>query len=133
MARFAILNATNVVLNLVEADASWRPGTGLTTRDAGEAQIGGRWTGTEWEAPPAQPVPVPAAITPLQARRALRAAGMLAGVNAYLATRSEGEREAWEYCIEVQRDDAMITQAAAALGVSSAQMDDLFRAGALIV
>lgn len=74
----------------------------------------------------------PASVTPLQARRALRAAGMLAGVNAYLATRSDEEREAWEYCIEVRRDDAMIVGAGAALGVSVAQMDDMFRLAATL-
>ncbi len=71
-------------------------------------------------------------ITPLQARRALRAAGLLGAVSAYMATQSEEAQEAWEYCVEVRRDDPMILGAGAALGVGEAQMDGLFRTAALL-
>lgn len=82
--------------------------------------------------PPAPPAPVPEAITPLQARRALRAADLLDAVNAWIATQSDDAQEAWEYCIEVRRDDALIAGAQAALGLTDEQVDDLFRAGAAL-
>jgi hypothetical protein len=82
--------------------------------------------------PPAPPAPVPEAITPLQARRALRAAGLLDAVNAWIATQPADAQDAWEYCIEVRRDSPFIAGAQAALGLTSQQVDDLFRAGAAL-
>lgn len=77
--------------------------------------------------------PPPATITPLQARRALRAAGLLGAVNAWIAAQSEEVQEAWEYCVEVRRDDALIVGAAAALGLTGEQIDDLFRTASGII
>lgn len=77
--------------------------------------------------------PPPLSITPLQARRALRAAGLLGAVNGWIANQAEEVQEAWEYCVEVRRDDALIAGAAAALGLTEAQVDDLFRTAAGIV
>ncbi len=90
----------------------------------------------EWEAgggviepyvPP--PAPVPQSMSPLQARRALRAAGLKAAVDAYVATLPEEEQEAWEYATEVRRDNEVIAAGAAALGLSAEQVDDIFRLG----
>lgn len=93
------------------------------------------WASMEIEAPAGMPVlgqraPAPLSITPLQARRALRAVGLLPAVSAFVASQPEEVQEAWEYCVEVRRDDPIITAAASALGMTSAQIDDLFRAGA---
>jgi len=88
------------------------------------------WSGVpRVEAVPAPPA-VPATITPLQARRALRAAGLHAAVAAHMAGQPEEAQEAWEYCVEVRRDDPMILNAQVALGITGAQMDTLFRAAA---
>lgn len=125
---YAVLDAEGIVLSIPAAEAAWEPGTGLTKREAtAETQIGGRWTGSAWVARVVV-VPVPQTITPLQARRALRAAGLLAAVNAFIAGQSEEIQEAWEYCVEMRRDDPLISGAQAALGLTDAQMDDLFRA-----
>jgi hypothetical protein len=130
--RSAILDAGNHVTNIAVADASWQPGGGLTKQEATEGcVIGARWTGSGW-APPVVILPVTAAITPLQARRALRAAGLLDAVNAWIATQNDDAQEAWEYCVEVRRDDALIAGAQAALGFTAAQVDALFCAGATL-
>jgi hypothetical protein len=127
--RYAVLDANSVVINIAVADATWEPGEGLTKREAGEGcVIGGRWTGTSWELPVVV-VPVPEAITPLQARRALRAAGLLDSVNAWIATQPDDAQEAWEYCIEVRRDSPLIAGAQSELGLTSEQVDELFRTG----
>jgi hypothetical protein len=42
-------------------------------------------------------------------------------------------QEAWEYCVEVRRDNALIAGAQAALGLTAAQIDELFRDAAEIV
>jgi hypothetical protein len=75
---------------------------------------------------------VPASITPLQARRALRAADLLDAVNAWIATQPDDAQEAWEYCIEVRRDSPLIAGAQEGLGLTDEQVDDLFRAGAAL-
>lgn len=76
--------------------------------------------------------PVPVSVTPLQARKALRAAGLKAAADAFIATLAEEEREEWDYAIEVRRDNAIIAKAAAHLGLSAAAVDDLFRAAAAL-
>jgi len=73
---------------------------------------------------------VPDAVTPLQMRKALRAAGLRPQVDGYVATLSEEAREAWEYCVEIRRDDPFIASAADALGMTADQRDDLFRLAA---
>lgn len=79
------------------------------------------------------PAPVPALVTALQARRALRAAGLTAAVETYLDTDQTGAlREDWEFATELPRDDAMIEAARVALQMTPAQMDDLFRLAATL-
>ena len=74
---------------------------------------------------PPPPV-VPQSVTPLQARRALLAAGLLDDVEAYVALQDQAVRLAWDYALEVRRDNAIIVAAAAALGWSAQQLDQLF-------
>jgi hypothetical protein len=76
--------------------------------------------------------PPPQIMTPLQARRALRAADLLDAVNAWIATQPDDAQEAWEYCIEVRRDSPLIAGAQAGLSLTPEQVDDLFRAGAAL-
>jgi hypothetical protein len=78
------------------------------------------------------PVPVPTSVTPLQMRKALRAAGLKAQADAYLATLPEEAQEEWEFCISVNRDNAFIASAVTALGMSKEQADDLFRLAATL-
>ena len=88
-----------------------------------------RFDGTAW-APP--PQPVPQAVTPLQARRALLAAGLLDAVTAMVAAAPPEARMAWEYATAVQRDDPTLAALAARMALSPAQVDDLFRAAAAL-
>ena len=74
-----------------------------------------------------QPDPAPPTVSPLQMRRALRAAGLKPQVDAYVLTLDEEAREAWEYATEVRRNNALIAAAGAALGKTDAELDDLFR------
>lgn len=84
----------------------------------------------EWAAAAAAPAPVPAAVTPLQMRRALRAAGLKAAVDTMVAQMDEEAREAWEYSVTIPRDHPLIATAAQQLNMTGAQVDDLFRAAA---
>lgn len=84
----------------------------------------------EWEANAAAPAPVPAAVTPAQARLALEAAGLLATVEAMVDSLGPSARTRWDYGITVPRNDPLIALAAQQLNLTDAQMDDLFRAAA---
>jgi hypothetical protein len=77
--------------------------------------------------------PVPETITPLQARKAIRAAGLKPVVDQYVASLSEEQREEWEYCIEVRRHNGLVSEALTLLGYSEAQKDDIFRLGATFI
>lgn len=79
--------------------------------------------------------PVPEVITPRQAKIALLQAGLLDDVEAAVAaipdetTRRIAQVE-WEYAQEVRRDWPLLVQVAAQMGLTDAQVDELFRAGA---
>ncbi len=79
---------------------------------------------------------VPAAVTMRQARLALLASGYLAAVDAAIAAMPGGEggaaRIEWEYALAVERGSALVAGMASALGLTSAQLDDLFVAAAAI-
>lgn len=69
-------------------------------------------------------------ISPRQARLALLQAGLLDAVETYIATQPRAVQVEWEYANEIRRDHALLTDAAAALGLSEAQLDELFIAAA---
>lgn len=72
---------------------------------------------------------IPVSMSPLQARKALRASGLHDSVEGFVATLSDEEREAWEYATTIERDNSVIEKGRVALGMSQAQIDDLFRLG----
>lgn len=75
---------------------------------------------------------VPAVVSARQARLALIGAGLLDAVETAVAGLSSAHRVEWEYATEVHRDHALIADLATALDLTSAQVDDLFRAAALL-
>lgn len=94
----------------------------------GQATVG------DWVPPPATIRP-PEVVSMRQARRALRAAGLLGTVDAAIAalpgTEGDDARIDWEFATEVRRDSPLIAQLAPALGLSDAQLDGLFVAAGL--
>lgn len=127
--RYAVINNGDVV-NVIEADDGFvLDGYTLVPSDI----AGPGWTyDGEFHPPAPEPVPAPLSITPLQARRALRAAGLLDAVNGAVALADPDTQDAWEYAIEVRRDNPIIAGMAAALGLTDAQLDDLFRTAATL-
>lgn len=85
---------------------------------------------------PAPPVPVPQSVTMRQARLALHAAGLLSSVDAAIASMQEPTKTAaaieWEYASAVERNAGLVPAMAAALGMSEADIDDLFIAAAAL-
>lgn len=82
------------------------------------------------------PSDVPQAVTMRQARLALLAANMLTTVNTAIAAMPGAEGEAarieWEYAQEVRRGWPALAAIQPALGLSDAQVDDLFRLAATL-
>lgn len=75
------------------------------------------------------PDPVPQSVTPLQARRAMRQAGILDAVKAAVGTNPEMQ-DAFDYATSFNRESTFIGQAQALLQWTDAQIDDLFRLAA---
>lgn len=66
-------------------------------------------------------------ITPRQARLALLGAGLLDAVETELAKpENKAAQIAWEYALEIKRDDPLIATFAVVLGLTDAQIDALF-------
>lgn len=83
-----------------------------------------------WANPYRAPAPAPVQVTPLQVRRALNASGLRDQVEAALTAAPQDARDAWEFATEIRRDDATLNAMATALGLTTTQVDDLFRLAA---
>jgi hypothetical protein len=73
------------------------------------------------------PPPVPFSVTPWQMRRALNQIGLRSTVESAVAAASQDNRDGWEYALEIRRDNQLLANMAAALGMGESQLDDLFR------
>lgn len=122
------------IVNTIEV-ASLNALPGRTLVEAVTGSIGDIYDpGTgEVTPPPAPETPVPISVSMFQARTALKRAGLLAAIDAAVAA-MDGEADiAWAYAYEVRRDSNLVNQIGAGLGLTSEQMDDLFRTAATIV
>lgn len=117
-------------LSLLEADAALM-GTSLDDH----AQTLADWVAA-YVPPPPEPVAVPQIVTMRQARLALLGAGKLAAVNAAINALPSPTKEAaqieWEYSQEVNRQNGLVSQLAPLLGMTDADLDALFIAGAAL-
>lgn len=117
-------------LALLEADAALM-GTSLDDH----AQMLADWVAA-YVPPPPEPVAVPQIVTMRQARLALLGAGKLTDVNAAINALPSPTKEAamieWEYSQEVQRHNGFVSLLAPVLGMTEADMDALFIAGAAL-
>ena len=93
---------------------------------------------TDWEQMRADEMRarVPQSVTMRQARLALLAAGLLAGIDAAIDSLPEPDKSAakieWEYAAVVQRGSGLVPAMGAALGMTEAQIDQLFITAATI-
>ncbi len=87
-------------------------------------------------AKPAQPVIVPQSVTMRQARLALAGAGLLQSVNSAISAMpgaaGDAARIEWEFSNEVHRDQTLVAALTPALGITGAQLDQLFIAAAAL-
>lgn len=131
--RAALVDANGLVVNtiVISEGASYAPPDGLTVIVPNEpASIGDSIVNGVVIPQPEPPPIVPTKVTPLQARRALRAAELIDAVNAAVAAAGGDVQDAWEYATEIRRDDPLITAISAGLGLTEQQVDALFIAAA---
>lgn len=135
MIRALIKNGLVDNMVLWDGVSAWTPPEDVTMVSDPPAGIGIGWAhdGTNWTAPTPPPAPVPAEVPQWQARRALLAAGLLTAVEAAVAAASQDIQITWEYAPNIVRNSPFVTSMAAALGLTDAQLNDLFRAAAEIV
>ncbi|MDR1350850.1 MAG: hypothetical protein LBJ59_08785 [Zoogloeaceae bacterium] len=150
------LDADGYFIHPVNADLSpLEPGVFLIPADAVDApppeipqEQRAKWGGDAWlfeDIPPPSPEPeaepepepgVPQSVTMRQARLALLGAGLLDAVNAAIAGMASVEGKAaqieWEFAQEVRRDNPLFAALSAQMGLSDAQLDELFIAGAAL-
>lgn len=101
-----------------DARVDWLPGNTLPKPTLAEVEA--RREEIEYEAQRVM------SVTPMQMRRALRAAGLKPAVDALLAQMPEEFIEAWEYAVTIERADPIIVAAGEALGKTAREIDDLF-------
>lgn len=134
MARKAVFPSSSwlqTVENIIEAaDGFTIPGKVLVTAPA-YVDVGWTYNGSAYSAPEVT-VPVPEVITRYQAREALRRQSLLSTVTALVGGSSEEIQLKWSETTEWRRDNATLITLATALGLTSEQIDDLFRAAAQI-
>lgn len=135
MARCAVVDKNNVVVNVVVADPSVDTAPeGMTLVATDMAGPGWLWDGTAFTDPTPLREPVapqvPKFITPRQCRLLLLRQGLLASVEATIAQSTEDVRISWEYASEFRRDDPILLTFATALGFSDTAIDQFFIAAA---
>jgi hypothetical protein len=81
------------------------------------------------DAPPAVPE-IPSSVSPAQARLALHGAGLLTRVEAIVAAADVPTQIAWNNASIIERTSPTVAALAGALGLTDAQLDDLFTAAA---
>lgn len=128
---FAIIE-DGVVTCMAKANAPLAP---YWVPDEG-AQIGDRYENGEFIRPEPPAPPVPEIITPRQAKLALLGAGLLSQAEAAIASLPAEQKAVaqieWEYAHEFRRDWPLLTALAAGMGLTEAQVDELFIIGATL-
>lgn len=74
----------------------------------------------------ALPAPVPASVTPRQARLALAGANLLDDVETAIDGMGQAARIEWDYALEIRRDSPLVAALAPILGLSDETIDAMF-------
>lgn len=135
MSQYAVIQA-NEITNVLEWDgeAEFSPpeGTTLTLLSSLPSGIGPGFTlsGSVWSAPP---VPVPQTVNLWQAKAQLQIAGLLTTANTAIASlNNDAINSFWSNATTIDRSSPTLAMLAGVLGLSSAQVDQLFIAASAI-
>ena len=124
--RYAVIE-NNIVTNTIEAEGEL-PGFVMVRSDI--AAIGDTFDGTDFHKPAPQPPGVPESVSPRQIRQALTRGGLRANVEAAIAAADQDTKDWYEFATEFQRSNEHVIAMGTALGVSSDDLDNLWRLAA---
>lgn len=129
--RYAIVS-DGVVTNIIEADAAFAAAAGGIASST--ASVGDTYSGGAFSRPAVAP-PVPHQVTKRQARQALLLAGLLDSVQPAIDALPDITQRGlvqieWDDSQVFERHRPALVSLATALGLSSTQLDDLFRTAA---
>ena len=132
MSTYIIIDGNNTITNLIDWDGikPFTPPTGATILPfTGPAGIGWKWNGTKALDPtpaPVAPPSVPQTVSPRQARLALVQSGLYDQVNATINALDKTTQVWWEYTLVIERQNPILLNVAAQIGLQSYQVDALF-------
>lgn len=101
------------------------------TGEAFQGLVGDNWV-IRTPDPATLPPPVPYVVTPRQVRLLLLQQGLLADVEAMIASQDAATKITWEYALEFRRDDPLLNQLAANLNLTEQQIDQFFIAASAL-
>ena len=129
MARMAVIK-DGVVINIIEAEPGFEM-AGHTLVESATAGPGDTYSNGVFTKP-ATIDPVPSEVSDLQARLALIAIGKMDAVDQAVAAADAATRAWYDRAIIWRRDSPMIAALAPVVGLTSDQIDELFRAAAAL-
>jgi hypothetical protein len=133
--RYAVVQS-GLVTNIVEWDGDitkWNPGSDAEAiLDDGTVEIGCAYENGTFLALPDPEITIPQVVSPRQMKLALYGAGLLDNIEAFVAQAPRPVQISWEYAVEFRREDPLLNQMAAMLGMNDSQLDGLFSAASSI-
>ncbi|WP_027162324.1 hypothetical protein [Mesorhizobium sp. WSM1293] len=130
--KFVVIDASNNVVNIIEADADFQlEGFTLVPYQA-PAYIGGQYVNGAFSAPPTPAPGVPDSVSARQFHLQLSVAGLRDQVTTWIGQQPVEVQDAFEYSGSFLRSEPMMETGFAALGCTSAQIDAFFTAAALL-
>lgn len=116
-----------------DTPADWMGRAGVAVPAYTPGAESAAWNGAAWEVVATQPTPeVFAPLTPWQVRQALQQAGKRQAVEDMVNAGSLALQDAWHYASEFKRDNELLVQMAATMGMPDSELDSLFRLGATL-
>jgi hypothetical protein len=133
MLNTVLLNASNIVVNALASPSgnSLAPVAGHTIREVSQAEMDSGLMGKLWNGSAFVAVSVPQSVTRRQAKQALLINSKLSLVQPAIDAIADPSQKAmiqieWDDSQEFQRTRQSVIAIGTAIGLSSAQMDDLF-------
>lgn len=116
-----------------DTPAEWMGRAGIDAPSYTPGAESAIWNGAAWEVVASQPMPAPfMPLTPWQVRQVLMQVNKRQAVEDMVNVGSLALQDAWHYAPEFKRDNELLVQMAATMGMTDAELDSMFRLGATL-